>query len=413
MRVLLISGDFPPARSGEAAHAFHLALNLARRGVEVHVLTSAVAEVNTHPDFTVHPLMRSWSWWEVPRFIAFLRRCRPDAILLLYLGAMYDFHPMITFSPTISKGVLHSPPFVVQFENPASPAWEKTFFGKLFRKLAVQVLARKGADYTFGTLLHDSRKIIFLCGAHRKLLEELYPQIDEKGFLAPPPPFMEISEANSKSRAQGRALIGADPSDFLLVYFGYIYTGKGLETLLKALKIVSVHEIKIRLVIVGGFVDHFFAKDFGAETKKYSDTIFALQDSLGVADKVTWIGHAQQEQVTCYLRAADLCVLPFDKGIRLNNSSFAAVAAHGLPVITTNSGESDPQFSHCQNVFLCPPKEPEALAAGILALLENPDLRSRLSSGVLNLAEEWFSWNGTIQKTMEALSLKTSNDQER
>ena len=38
---------------------------------------------------------------------------------------------------------------------------------------------------------------------------------------------------------------------------------------------------------------------------------------------------------TLYLCAADICVLPFNVGVRLNNSSFAAAAAHGLPIVTT------------------------------------------------------------------------------
>ena len=58
---------------------------------------------------TVHPIMQSWSWREAPRFARFVKRCAPDAVLLMYLGGMYKYHPMITFAPTLVKRQLPRP----------------------------------------------------------------------------------------------------------------------------------------------------------------------------------------------------------------------------------------------------------------------------------------------------------------
>jgi hypothetical protein len=47
------------------------------------------------------PVIRDWSWTDLPRLARFIKRCRPDAITLLYSGWIYNDHPMITFAPTL------------------------------------------------------------------------------------------------------------------------------------------------------------------------------------------------------------------------------------------------------------------------------------------------------------------------
>ena len=76
MKVLIVSGAFPPMPLAEANHTLHLAEAMARRGVDVHVLTTRGAVTEGFP-FRVHAIMRDWSWRDVPRFARFLRRCGP------------------------------------------------------------------------------------------------------------------------------------------------------------------------------------------------------------------------------------------------------------------------------------------------------------------------------------------------
>jgi len=61
MKIVIVSGAFPPASLAEANHALHLAEALARSGADVHVLTTQGSVVDGLP-FTVHALMRDWSW---------------------------------------------------------------------------------------------------------------------------------------------------------------------------------------------------------------------------------------------------------------------------------------------------------------------------------------------------------------
>ena len=100
---------------------------------------------------------------------------------------------------------------------------------------------------------------------------------------------------------------------------------------------------------------------------------------------------------------ADACVLPFDAGVTLARSSFAAAAAHGLPIVTTKGNSLESPFVDHKNVLLCPPKDPKALGIAIESLMRNPDLRRRLREGAFELAQEWFSWDKAVGRTIEAL----------
>ena len=108
-----------------------------------------------------------------------------------------------------------------------------------------------------------------------------------------------------------------------------------------------------------------------------------------------------------YLHGSDICVLPYKFGVQSNNSTFSAAASHGLPIVTTQGEMLDSPFVHLENVYLCSPQKPEALATAIETLLTRSDLRERLSIGALKLAQEWFSWERVIERTMKVLFNET------
>jgi glycosyltransferase involved in cell wall biosynthesis len=85
----------------------------------------------------------------------------------------------------------------------------------------------------------------------------------------------------------------------------------------------------------------------------------------------------------------------------MNNSSFAAAAAHGLPIITTTGEFLESPFLPRRNLLLCPPREPESLAAAIETLMDEPQLRQQLSEGALDLSRRWFSWDVALQRTLQ------------
>ena len=237
MKVLVISAAYPPMHAGESANAHHLCTRLALAGLDVHVLTSADNVGANDAGVTVHPIMRRWSWREVPRLIRFVERCAPDAVLLMYLGGMYGYHPMMTFAPTMVKRRLPRVPFVTRYESPFAGATATTngLTTRVIRKLAARAAGGAGVGHDSGTLLRDSDHVIVLCEGHRTVLAEEAPAARPRMVVIPPAPNVRVSsEPPERARLQGRAKLGVDADDFVIAFFGYMYPKKGIETLLEA-----------------------------------------------------------------------------------------------------------------------------------------------------------------------------------
>jgi glycosyltransferase involved in cell wall biosynthesis len=252
-------------------------------------------------------------------------------------------------------------------------------------------------NYSFGTLLRDSDRVIVVSDRIHAALAKHDPAVGGKAVLIPPPSLLRhCPDGNGAIRRQKRAALGVSNDDVLLIFFGYIYQGKGLETLLPALRIVNERRSNVRLLISGGTL---------AIGLSYAEEIRALSRQLGLAEKVTWTGGYEwdSEEPSHCLHAADICVLPFDRGVSIHNSSFAAAAAHQLPTITTRGEPLEEPFVHQENVYLCPPRDAEALAAAIELLIDKPKLRDQLRAGVVSLAEEWLSWDRATQRTLAAV----------
>jgi polysaccharide biosynthesis protein PslF len=399
-KLLLISAPFLSLRVAEADHAVFLSQHLGDSGLDVHVLTSK-QEVNwQYPNVTVHPIMRGWSWSQLPRLILFLIRCRPNAILILYMGLCYDAHPMITFLPTLSKLLFPSVPFVTQFEQIFGAATPRGLVGRMLRKSLAACLGSKTVDYNYGTLLRDSDRVVVLCRSHGERLSEHLPALAHKCVVIPPPPLIRMTQQDAALRAKVRLTLRATPQDAIVMYFGRIYAGKGIETLLEAFRIVVSRRPNVRLVLLGGLLDD-----------KFNGFAFPMEDLLRLhkyTDKIVWVREyaSGSEEPSMYLHAADVCVLPFDHGVHMNNSSFAAAAAHGLPIITTQGGTVEPELHPGVNVLFCQPKSPLQMAEAIQSVIDDTILRTTLASGSLRLAEECFSWKRAIKLTTESLLIR-------
>lgn len=402
MKVLIVS-VFPPAPAPEANHALHLSEQLAASGVAVHVLCRRGSIAPTRPGITVHALMERWDWREVPRLEACLRESRPDAVLLLYIGWVFNHHPMITYLPTFCARVLPGVPCITQFENVDKGAPPRPLLERARRK-AMALRAGAGAHPLFGTLLRDSARIIALSSPHRAGLLAQDPDIEEKTEILPPPPLIRsCTESPPAARRHARSLLGAAPGTFLWMYWGYIYPGKGVETLLRAFRTIVRRDPDARLALVGGPLDFPTGP---ISCRDYYRMVRRLPASLGLEQHVVWTGAFSwdSDEGSRYLHGADGCVLPFDYGVTLNNSSLAAATTHALPVLaTTLPVGADDMLEHGRNVLLCPPRDHAFLAEAMQAVAKRSELRERLRAGARELAARWHAWQPATRRLIAIL----------
>lgn len=397
MKIMVICSHYPPLPAPEGNHALLLCEHLALTGANVDLVTGTLPAGAPPPrGYRLHPEIDSWGWKGAGQLQRVARRLRPDVVILIYVAWIYLDHPMITFAPAILRRAVPGIAFVTQFENTLGGHVPKTFRERVKWRLASLAAGDGMARAPFGTLLSQSDAIVTLNDRHRDDLLAARPAVGAKVSVIPAPPLLRMRPAeNGRTRAEGRARLGVTPDTFVLTYFGYIYAGKGIETLIAAVallqKSTTSNGVRLKVVLLG------------RTNRELEEKLRRMATELGIADEIVWTGYQKDEDCSTFLWASDAIVLPFDEGVRLNNSSFAVSTQYALPIVTTRGKHTEPAFAQMSAEGFCTPADPAALAARIAALIASPELRQRLGQDALALAKSVFSWENTLRLTIDVL----------
>ncbi len=378
LRVLMVSGEYPPMEGGVADFTHLLGRAMADQGAEVHVLTSARAsEGAPPPPPACHPLAASWGWAALYGAVRrVLEAVRPDVVNVQYQIAAYGMHPAVNLLPRAFPRV----PFVTTFHDLRVPY----LFPKAgpVRRWANLALAR-GSRAAIVTNAEDHEAL-----AHCRLPRlEMIP-IGSNITPCLPPDY---------DRAAWRARWGAGAEALLVGYFGLINVSKGVEELVQALDDLARRGYNARLLIVGGSAG---ASD--PTNREYLERVRGLIADRGLGARVVWTGYLPPEDASAALAGVDVCALPYRDGASFRRGSLMAALAHGLPIVTTHPHVAVPELAHGRAVWLVPPEDPTALAAGIARLADDAALARDLGAGAADLARE-FDWQRIAARTLEVL----------
>lgn len=380
MKVLFVTGEFPPMQGGVGDYTRELGSALRDLGCEVDIATSTQA--GPVEGLTVYPLIERWNWGCWRLLLDLVRQQRPDVVHIQYQAAAYAMHPAVNFLPRRIRLLgAGRPRTAVTFHDLKVPY----LFPKAgpLRRWVVNELARQ-SDTAITTNREDFEKL------HRE--------------LGRPPALIPIGSNITPclpadfDRNAWRARWGAGPGDLLLCFFGFINDRKGVDTLLHALKILTVDSpgsSNPLLLFLGGQTGSSDPTNVACLAR-----IQALIAELGLEERVRWSGYLPAEQVSACFAAADLCVLPFRDGASFLHGTFHAALAHGMPIVTTRPRLPLAELVHGETVFLVPPENPTALAEAIAHLAANPDLRRALGTGAAALSAQ-FRWDRIAAQTLD------------
>ncbi len=186
--------------------------------------------------------------------------------------------------------------------------------------------------------------------------------------------------------AQSKLHLGLPDKRYIL-FVGRIDPVKGIDTLLKAIKVLkkklaAVHNV--HLLIIGGDKDHADSPT-GSEMHKLQQ----LTATLGIQNMVTFLGSQRQDQLPYFYSAAEVCILPS------RYESFGMVAleamACGTPVIASKVGGLSSFIQNDVSGLLIPEGDEVSLAEKIHLLLSQPSFKETLASNARSRANE-FSW---------------------
>ena len=355
MRVLIACPSYPPqdVTCGVGDYTRCLAEELVRLGEQVTVVASATWRGPARGGVTVLPILDGRApWWRV---------VPADVVNLQYAPDLYRERGRV-LRATLTV------PSVVTFHT--------LLDGTVVRSRGIALW-----------LVTTARHIVAANEEVSAMLRRRLPWTTRR--LTEIPIGSNIALAPPGDAAATRASIAAPPGAPLLVHFGLVYPGKGIETLLEALAIVRATHPEARLVVVG---------DTREADRAYHSDLEALAVQLGVARAVTWTGRRADDEVSRILALADVFVVPFDGGASIRRGSLIAGLAHGLVVVSTTSPVPSAYLRDGENIALVPPRDPTALAARVAVLLDSPTQRTRLADGAQKLASR-LAWPAIAEET--------------
>ena len=248
-----------------------------------------------------------------------------------------------------------------------------------------------------------------LLAAYRPFLERFLDRVDlivtsspniiqGSEFLAPraekcrvvpfglPPQRLTTTPAILRRAAELRA---AHPGRKIVLFVGRLVYYKGVDVLVRAMA-----DVDADLVLIGN--------------GPLEDELHGLATATGVASRATFVPPQDDDELCAWYHAADVFCLP--SVARSEAFGLVQIEAHaaGTPVVSTDLPTGVP-YANLDGVtgLIVPPGDAPALAAALVRLLSDDDLRARLGSQAQARALEEFTIprmvSGTVDVYMEAI----------
>lgn len=366
MKIGLISGEFPPMPGGVGDFTRILAENMREQGHSVFVLSRAGSANARLPVSTV----AGWGAGCLPQMRRWARRCGVDLVNLQFQTAAYDMSPFIHFTPEIIGA-----PVITTFHDLRYPY----LFPKAgpLRDWIVMRLARASRG-VIATNREDEQRL--RSASHRQMI--------------PIGSSIKRRTLSASERVDRRQRLGA-ADGLLLGHFGFVRPIKGVDYLIEALARLRNSGRNVRLVFIGARSN---MADGGAD----SGYLLALDERirrLNLEDAVHWTGFLPDDDVSAWLSAVDIVVLPYVDGASFRRSSLIAALHQGCAIITTEPALAEPAFAHGNNLWLVPPRSSESIENAVLQLLSEPQRLDALRAGAERLSQT-FDWQRITRNTI-------------
>lgn len=342
MRIAFLTGIWPPDVGGPATHGPDFSRFLVARGHEVRVVTMGDGEAAERPCEVV----------VVSRRLPFPLRYGLVALRGARAARRADvLYASATLGASAAAATLSRRPFVAKLTS--DPAYERARRYGLFSGTTADFQAAR------------SRPVRLLKALRNASLRRAHTIVVPSAFLA------QIAESWGLDARRIHVLTNPAPPPRELepeslpagtfAFVGRLTEAKDLPTALAALALVP----DARLVVVGDGPDR-------AELERAAAASPA-------ADRIEFRGSLPRDEALRVVAGAEAGLLS-SAWENLPHSAVEALSV-GVPMVATAVGGVPEVVHDGENGLLVPPGDPEALAAAIRRVLEEPGLRARLAAG--------------------------------
>ncbi len=307
MRVLLVTGCYPPDQCGVGDYAEKLASALSVvEDVKVGVLTTLVHGRNNKSASSVELIdaVHQWTFYELPKLILTIRRWKPDLVHIQYPSQGYTHPGLISLLPFVCR--LFGIKVVQTWHEPHGQSKKHRVKSLLY----------------FSALKLGAKGLIFVRPNYISLLPAPYGQMIKHipQVIIPNASPLPASELDETLRMLLRKEhLGTYQR--LIVFFGFVYPSKGVDLLFDI-----ATSSRDSLVIAGAVKDDSYMQHLvnAAQAKGWRD------------DQLHFTGFLSPQDAADLLSVADAVVLPFLDGGGEWNTSIHSALAQGTLVITTS-----------------------------------------------------------------------------
>ncbi|RKZ04030.1 hypothetical protein DRQ21_03965 [Candidatus Fermentibacteria bacterium] len=178
-----------------------------------------------------------------------------------------------------------------------------------------------------------------------------------------------------------------------LLFVGRLKKYKGVQHLLKAMKLLQQRNIEVKLTVIG--------------QGDYSRSLKLLVGKLNLQDSVTFEGFVSQEEKLLWFQKAWVAVFPSAK----EGWGLTVIEANccGTPVVASNSDGLRDSIIDGKTGILVKHQDPVALADALETILTSPNKRETFSQNAIPWARS-FNWDHTGARMLEIMEKVVQNN---
>ena len=366
MKIVIATEAYYPLIDGGAVAEHHLALELAKRNHQVHILAPSLGyfDGTEHDEGTT--IHRLWSW-PLP-FLKNDHRAawRPKAKIDKILDSLKpDVVHIHNFFPIGRSALLwckkNNVPVVAT--NHWLPENMTTFIAKFRILNTMQWLI----DWNWRQISLFHNQCQFVTSPTQTAVDLMV----KNGLTVPHKPVsngVELDRFNPQNEASALKARFNLPNRPTALYAGRLSGEKHVDVLIKAipevLKVCDAH------FVIGG-------------SGREKPALIELAKTLGVSDHVTFPGFLNDDEFPLLYRCADVFVIP--SICELQSITTLEAMASGLPVLAANKYALPELCHHGQNGYLFEAQDHATLATQLIELFQNPVRRHTMGQESLTI----------------------------
>jgi glycosyltransferase involved in cell wall biosynthesis len=222
---------------------------------------------------------------------------------------------------------------------------------------------------------------------NKEKLLKIYKLDEKKIFITTHGTVFPYQKLKGFSKQESRKFLNIDNEKKVILFFGYIWTYKGLDNVLKILNEINKKIKNVVLLIAGQPL-----KDWSKYEKIIKEN--NLEDLI-----IKKLNYIPDTEVEYYFSCADFVLLPYNQSPFDTHGGVGALAlAFGKPMIVTDVGGL-PEYTKDKR-FVAHPNDLKDLTIKIINVLDDEKLLDKLSKDSIELSSE-LSWDKIADKTIE------------